>query len=250
MSIITLGLSIKAYAEERPKKMAIIKADDIRGSTDKWNRFFTLSKEKGVKVSAGIVCQSLQDAKPDYFKWLKTLQASGDVEFWNHGWDHKRWTAEDGKELREFSGTGYEHQKKHFNQSQALMKKVLGTAPAAFGSPYNSIDTDTIKVFNEAPALRLVFGYSKTKVGKKLLAPMLLKGESDGTGKPNFEKFKDEYSKKKNLSFMAIQFHPNNFGDEHLAEYGRILDFMIAEGWTFVLPRTVISNFIAEPYGV
>ncbi|HAS82622.1 MAG TPA: hypothetical protein DCS43_08130 [Verrucomicrobia bacterium] len=41
----------------------------------------------------------------------------------------------------------------------------------------------------------------------------------DGTGKPNFEKFKAEYAKNKNLSFSAIQFHPNNFGDEHFTEY-------------------------------
>ncbi|HAS82621.1 MAG TPA: hypothetical protein DCS43_08125 [Verrucomicrobia bacterium] len=101
----------------------------------------------------------------------------GSVEFWSHGWDHKRWTTEDGRERRQFSGTGYKHQKTHFEQSQALMKKMLGTAPVAFGSPYNPMDTNTVKVMTEDPEIQLYFGYGKDKVPGKLLAPMLLKGE-------------------------------------------------------------------------
>ncbi|MDT8389751.1 MAG: polysaccharide deacetylase family protein [Lentisphaeria bacterium] len=234
MAMLIVGRA--AQAGEMSMKMAIIKADDIRGKTAKWERFFALSQKKGVKVSAGIICESLQSEKPDYVAWLKKWQSSGLVEFWNHGWDHKRWTAEDGKELREFSGSGYEHQKRHFDQSQALMKKVLGAAPVAFGAPYNAIDADTAKVLAEDPDTRLFFGYGGKPVKGKLLAPMMLRGEADGTGKPNFEKFKAVYVQKKNLSFTAIQFHPNSFGDEHFAEYAKILDFLIAEGWIFVLP--------------
>lgn len=109
-SYATLAITGLAHADAVLEKVAIIRADDIRGSTEKWNRFFALSKEKGVKVSAGIVCQSLEQGTPGYFEGLRKLQASGGVEFWNHGWDHKRWTTGDGKERREFSGTGYEHQ--------------------------------------------------------------------------------------------------------------------------------------------
>jgi hypothetical protein len=70
---------------------------------------------------------------------------------------------------------------------------------------------------------------------------MSLRGESNGTGKPNFEKFKAEYLKQKNLSFAAIQFHPNAFGDEHFTEYTKILDFLISEGWTFMLPTEYVA---------
>jgi peptidoglycan/xylan/chitin deacetylase (PgdA/CDA1 family) len=241
-SIATLAFTGLAHADAAPEKIAIIKADDIRGSTEKWNRFFALSKEKGVKVSAGIICQSLEEGTPGYFAWLEKLQASGDVEFWNHGWDHKRWTTEDGKELREFAGTGYEHQKKHFDQSQTLMEKVLGVAPVAFGAPFNSIDADTVRVMGEDPAMRLVFCNSHQRVTNKLVAPMHLRGESDGTAKPNFEKFKAEYSKAKNRSFSAIQFHPGNFSDGHFEEYAKILDFLIAEGWKFVLPSEYVAK--------
>ena len=144
--------------------------------------------------------------------------------------------------MREFSGTGYEHQKRHFTQSQDLLKEVLGRSSIAFGAPYNAIDADTVRVFNEAPEMRLLFGYPRQKVEGILLAPMLIRGESDGTGKPNFEKFKADYHERENLSFMSIQFHPNNFSDEHFEEYAKILDFLLAEGWAFVLPQEYVDR--------
>lgn len=224
------------------EKIAIIKADDVRGNTEKWTRFFAISKEKGVKVSAGIICDSLETPKPGYVEWLKKHQTSGEVEFWNHGWDHKRWETKEGKSMREFLGTGYEHQKKHFDQSQKVMKKALGVVPGTFGAPFNSIDADTVKVLNEDDELRLVFCNSNQKVKNKLLAPMYFRGESDGTGKPNSATFKAEYATIKNPKFSAIQFHPGAFSDEHFEEYTKILDFLIAEGWKFMLPSEYITS--------
>lgn len=240
----TIGLiPLSSYAQDKPMKIAIIKADDIRKETKNWQKFFTLSKKKGVKVSAGIICNSLEGNKKDYFEWLKGHQSSGDVEFWNHGWDHKRWETPEKKKLSEFSGSGYAHQKKHFSDSQAIMKSVLGTKPPAFGTPYNAVDADTVKVMNEDPAMRLFFCYSAKGKGlkNKVLAPMKFRGEHDGTGKPNFEKFKAEYLQKKSVTFSAIQFHPNAFTPQHFIEYSKILDYLISEGWTFMLPKEYLA---------
>jgi len=213
----------------------------VRCVTPQWDRFFTLSKKKGVKVSAGIVCNSLQYNNKKYFAWLRKCSASGSVEFWNHGWDHKRWTTSEKKKICEFGGSGYEHQKKHFDDSQKIMKKVLGVAPIAFGTPYNAFDADTVKVMNEDPAMRLFFCYRDEDLEKKIMALVSIRGESDGAGKPNFEKFKAEYIYHKNLSFTAIQFHPNGFRDSHFSEYSKIVDFLIAEGWTFMLPSEYVA---------
>lgn len=241
ITIAVLSAFFPVLAEGKPRRVAIVKADDVRGITPKWDRFFALSKKKGVKVSAGIICNSLQGNKKKYFNWLNKLGASGSVEFWNHGWDHKRWTTGEKKKVSEFGGSGYTHQKKHFDDSQKLMKKVLGSAPVAFGTPYNAVDADTVKVMNEDTDMRLFFCYRAKGLEEKILAPMILRGESDGTGKPNFEKFKAQYIEKKNLSFAAIQFHPNAFSDGHFAEYAKTLDFLIAEGWTFMLPAEYVA---------
>lgn len=237
-----LSFTSICFGGDKVEKVIIIKADDIRGITQKWDRFFNISKEKGVKVSAGIICNSLSKPKKEYQEWLLKLKDSGQVEFWNHGWDHKRWQDKAGKQIKEFSSSGYQHQKKHFSDSQNAMKRILGTAPTAFGPPYNAIDDDTIKVMNEDEDMKLLFSYrNNSKLKDKVIAPMKLRGENDGTGKPNFEKFKANYMKKKNLSFSAVQFHPNGFKENHFAEYAKIIDFLIDEGWTFMLPSEYMA---------
>lgn len=157
MAIAAGAISSPAYARDHSGKIAIIKADDVHNKTGKWQRFFAVSREKGVKVSAGIICDSLEGDKWDYAHWLKDLQSSGWVEFWNHGWDHKRWETSGSKKMYEFSGTGYDHQKNHFGDSQDIIKRVLGSAPIAFGAPFNAIDSNTVKVMNESPEMRLFF---------------------------------------------------------------------------------------------
>jgi peptidoglycan/xylan/chitin deacetylase (PgdA/CDA1 family) len=241
IAIAVLATSLPVLALDRPSKIIIVKADDVRCITPQWDRFFTLSIEKGVKVSAGIICNTLQYKNKKYFAWLKKYSDSGSVEFWNHGWDHKRWTTSEKKKVSEYGGSGYEHQKKHFDDSQKIMKQVLGVAPVAFGTPYNDFDADTIKVVNEDDEMRLFFCYKDERLEKKLMALVSIRGESDGVGKPNFEKFKAEYRYHKNVSFTAIQFHPNGFRDAHFTEYSKIVDFLIAEGWTFMLPSEYVA---------
>ena len=223
-------------------KIAIIKADDIRAVTTKWDRFFALSKEKGVKVSAGVICDSLSKDKKDYADWLHGLSTSGGVELWNHGWDHKRWENAAKETISEFGGSGYAHQKQHFDDAQNAMREVLGAAPIALGTPFNAVDADTLRVINEDKTIRLVFTYKPLVIGDKTPAPMTIRGEHDGTGKPNFEKFKTEYAAKPNMNFSAIQFHPNAFEDAHFAEYAKILDFLKAEGWVFMLPAEYVAK--------
>lgn len=70
---------------------------------------------------------------------------------------------------------------------------------------------------------------------------MNLRSEGDPTGKSNFAKFKAEYAQKKQPSFSAIQFYPGYFGDEYFKEYAKILDFLLADGWTFVLPSEYVD---------
>lgn len=240
-AIAVIYISPQVFAQIKSMKIAIIKADDVKKITPEWNRFFTLSEEKGVKVSAGIICNTLDGDKKKYFDWLRELNASGEVEFWNHGWDHKRWITEEKEKISEFSGTRYEYQKKHFEDSQNIIKNVLGTESIAFGAPYNKVDSVAKRVMNEDNNMRLFFTYHLIELDNKVMAPMNLRGEHDGTGKPNFEKFKSAYLKKNDILFSAIQFHPNNFEEEHFAEYAKILDFLKNEGWTFMLPAEYVS---------
>ncbi len=237
--LISLALMIPAVAA--PRRIAIIKADDVTSAHVKWDRCFNLAHERGIKVSAGIIANSIEKQGTEYADWIKKWEATGKVEFWNHGWDHKRW-AEGGKEKSEFGGSGYDHQIEHLTKTQEAYKKTTGKDFTAFGSPFNAMDADTAMALNEIPELKLVFCYpgsAPTKAMKdKIFLPMTLRGEHDGTGKPNFEKFKEDYAKKDNPkpTLAAIQFHPMGFSEKGFEDYAAILDFLKAEGWTFMLP--------------
>jgi len=240
--LILLSLALVIPAGAQTKKIAIIKADDVTKVNGKWDRFFKLAHEHGVPVSAGVIAVSFEKEGPEYDAWLKKWEATGKIEFWNHGWDHRQWE-EEGKKKSEFGNSGYEHQKANLTKAQDAAKEGLGKPFTAFGSGFNAMDADTAKALNEIPDLKMVFCYPGAKPTKdmkdKVLLPMTLRGENDGTGKPNFAKFKEEYEKKKAdpaLDFAALQFHPAAFSEQGFTDFAAIVDFLRTEGWTFMLP--------------
>jgi len=226
-------------ADPAPQKIVIVKADDMKNTLiPNWKKFFDVVEQKNIKASVGIICDSLETDKDGYFAWLKSVAATGRIEYWNHGWDHKAWKDAEQKDIQEFKGSGYDHQKQDLDKSQAATIAALGAPLHTFGAPYNGVDADTAKALAALPEFTMVFSYGKPPGYEgKLLLPMAIRGENDGTGKPNFEKFKAEYEKSgRNLTFSAIQFHPPYFSEEGLQNFAQIVDFLKAEGWTFMLP--------------
>lgn len=235
----TLAMSLSAETT----RIAIIKADDVTSVNPKWERFFKLAEKLEVPVSAGIIANSFDKQDEVYDQWLQKWEATGKVEFWNHGWDHARWE-KDGVKKSEFSGSGYKHQQAHIAKTQDAGKAALGKPFIAFGTPFNDMDSDTAKALNEFPDLKLVFCRPDAEPTRemmgKILLPMFLRGEDDGTGKPNFTRFKEEYAKKRsdpNLTFCAFQFHPGVFSEQGFSEFESIIRFLKEEGWTFMLPK-------------
>jgi peptidoglycan/xylan/chitin deacetylase (PgdA/CDA1 family) len=82
-------------------------------------------------------------------------QVLGDVEFWNHGWDHSRFPATGTATSWEFRGTGLAFQQTHFSDAQTRLLSAAGRNVIAFGTPYNQSDADTIAFTNNTPAVRL-----------------------------------------------------------------------------------------------
>ncbi len=228
-------------SSDSQRRIAIIKADDLAGLSANWNRFIEVSAWRSIKVSIGIICDSLQEDDEGYFDWLRARKQSGVVEFWVHGWDHQR--LGEGRGVSEFNGSGYEYQKKHLTDSQELIRKILGKSLVALGTPWNEFDRDTVRVVNEDPDLRLFFGHKEGVFDSGKVVVRMFQSEADGTGKPNFETFKKLYESKKNrLEVMALQFHPLGFDERGFTEYERMLDFLLQEGWTFLLPHEYLDR--------
>ncbi|MDD3276918.1 MAG: polysaccharide deacetylase family protein [Kiritimatiellales bacterium] len=223
--------SCPVWAEKAPAmKIAMIKADDVSSLTPKWQRFIAISKERNVKVACGVICNSLVNPKKEYVDWMLSEEKSGFVEFWNHGWDHKKWET-NGVEVQEFRGSGYEHQKENFGKAQDIMEKVLGRPTVALGTPYNGFDDDTARVLREdRKSIQLLFRNNNPQI--------------DGIIAARFDWPKPGVPPKSingQIPFAAMQYHPNKFSDAEFEQYAALLDALLKDGWTFMLPREYIA---------
>ena len=224
--------------------VVVLKVDDLAtggGNVPRnWKRITDFAQERKIKLSIGIIVQSLGTANPSYINYIKDLQKTGLFEFWFHGWDHKTWT-EDGKTLQEFKGTPYEHQKESFVKSQALMKEKLGFVFTTFGSPFNGMDENTYKVFSEDPDMK-IFLYANPADQAKIPGKVILDrvggvNIEDPLFVPNADKFIAGYLKNaKNRRFYVIQGHPNQWNDARWAEFVKLVDYLLANHIPIVTP--------------
>ena len=239
--LIALALNWTAMAADL-SKVVIIKADDFTGTNQAWSNFLDASRAAGVKVSIGVITKSIRENSPVQ-EWMRAQEEIGDVEFWNHGWDHKRWSTNDFS-ISEFQGSGLANQRQHLIRSQAALKKLLGHDVIALGTPYNGFDSDTAEAMNESPALRLFFTYNTKAARQRLddrIALLDIVKEADGTGKPNATKLAALLAKRP-PGPLSLQFHPPYFDASSLEEYEKILADLKVHDYTTMLP----SQYVAE----
>ena len=225
--------------------VVIIKADDFRSPNQAWTNFLEVSRKAGIKVSIGVIVDSIAGNETDS-AWMKTQVTHRDVEFWDHGWDHKQLGMVKAGVITEFGGSGLAHQREHLAKAQAALKTALGYDVTAFGTPYNAFDADTARVINETPELRLFFTHNLTTARKLVDSRVTLVdviSESDGTGKPDAAKFETMWTQHSgDYSVVSLQFHPPYFDEAHLAEYAKIVAFLKAQGCTIKLPSECVGN--------
>ena len=199
-----------------PAKVAIIKADDFKVPLLAWTNFLQASRNAGIKVGLGVIVSNIV-GKASTAQWMQGQEALGDVEFWDHGWDHTQWT-NSGQTISEFEGSGLAHMQQHLADAQAGLSNALGKDVIAFGTPYNGFDTNTATVINATPALRLFFASSVTTARTYLdsrVAAVKIISESDGTGKPNAAAFAAAYpggpTGSRCASISPVQFRVRRF---------------------------------------
>ena len=242
--LMALALNGPAMAADL-SRVVIIKADDFTGTNQAWSNFLEASRAAGVKVSIGVITKSIREHSPVQ-EWMRAQEINGDVEFWNHGWDHKHWPTNDFS-ITEFQGSGLASQREHLIRSQAALKKLLGHEVIALGTPYNGFDADTAEAMNESPALRLFFTYTtnpKTEAARRQvdahIALLDIVNEAEGTGKPNAAKLAALLARRP-PGPVSLQFHPPYFDAPHLEEYKKILADLKIHGYTTMLPAQYVA---------
>ncbi len=226
----------------RPLVPVVLKLDDLLstrdgGVSDRWQRIADLAIERKIKLSIGIIANSLEGDKPAYFEWIKKLHATGLCEFWFHGYDHKAWKEGD-RNVSEFQGSSYEQQKDHFVRSQSLARKKLGFAFQTFGAPFNVSDASTSRVLADDPDIKAwLYGDRANPAGKIILDRVGAVSIEQPLFVPNADKFIEGYAKHATgRTAYTIQGHPAQWDDARWAEFVRIIDFLVQNNIPVLTP--------------
>lgn len=230
----------------KPPTRIVLKLDDFRPVRGKphpqWLKVAEFAKSKNIKVNFGIVAQGLAEECPDFVAWTKERNASGMIEFWNHGWDHGERAGENGKRIQEFCGESYEYQKKHLSDSNRLAREKLGFPFVTFGAPFNTTDAATLKVLQEDPDIKVwLYGNTRNTAGKTVLDRTFPVSLESPTFIPNYAAFVEGYAHNRGSAYFVLQGHPANWNDERREQFVKIVEFLIAQQDEFVLARDMTA---------
>lgn len=232
---------------DAPAKI-VLKLDDLVNHRDGvhpgWQKVADFLAARELKAGFGIIGNSLEGDTPKYYQWLRDHAASGFVEYWHHGYDHKEWTAGETK-LQEFKGTPAEHQREHLSRPNALLKERIGLTMTVFGAPFNGTDETTVAALADDPDIKVwLFGNEATPAGKTVLTRTYCADLEQGTFVPNAPAFKDGYVHNPGREYFVLQGHPTHWPEERWANFVAIIDFLQQQGAEFVF-----ASELAGPVG-
>ncbi len=244
-SVVTTAAALPSLPD--PPIPVILKVDDListgaGGVPERWKRITDFAIERKIKLSIGVIANSLEGEKPLYFAWIKSLQATGLFEFWFHGYDH-RTRRENGKDPIEFAGQPYEEQKRRFDLSQKLATEKLGVPFHTFGPPGggnvapSDADLDaTVRVMADDPEMKWWLypkplderGSRLQAAGKvRILDRVWAVNIENPLFVPNSTKFIEGYARyAKGRSFYVAQGHPAQWDDARWPEFVKLVDFL------------------------
>lgn len=226
-------------AATRPAPRIILKLDDLTWDSPAWERTIGFLQEHQIKSGIGIICKSLEGNRNPYYSWLKGIQATGLVEFWNHGLTHKEWI-EGGVTMQEFKGPAYEQQKAGFARAQQLAKEKLGITMHTFGPGYGGMDDSTFRVLNEDPDMKVLLYGTPAQAAK---VPGILNLERTAMNienplfVPNAQRVEQDYQRLVGKGdCFVLQGHPNQWNEARFAEFEKLVLYLQAQGVTFTTP--------------
>lgn len=229
----------------------ILKLDDLGHSKGRvpepWKRLGAFLKERRIPASIGIVCNSLEGDNPEYFAWIKELQESGLVEFWNHGYTHREWD-ENGRHYWEFDGRPYEEQKQHIERSEQLAREKLGFPLTAFGAPFNATDSNTSRALAASNDIKVnMYGDTTEQAGKIILDRIGAVNIESPTFSPNLEALVKGYNAHPDQKFFVIQGHPAMWTGARWEQFSKIIDFLTEQKAIFIQPTRYAEHMKLTP---
>ena len=233
--------------------VVILKLDDLKASSTSitgfstpWDRLFNYSATKPLVMSVGIIGNSLETTNPAYAASIRQIHDAGRVEFWNHGYLHVR---DQPVGTFEFKGTTYAYQLSNFQTTQSLARERLGFPFTTFGSPYNATDDVTRQVLETDLDMQTsLFGPSTSS--RLLDLKRWLNMEVSAGVMMDYDTFVANYPSQRQRPYLVLQGHPSGWDEAEFTTFTRIVDFLIADGVTFMTPSGYRANMDSDMDGV
>jgi peptidoglycan/xylan/chitin deacetylase (PgdA/CDA1 family) len=223
------------YGQSNKPVKVIIKLDDFPASYKNQStskEVLDFLCENDVRVGIGVIASHLDKKSVEFLKpYITKKDKSGKpmFEIWHHGMYHKP-----------FANAPYEDQKERFNMADSVVKKELGVQMHSFGAPGNSSDSITSKVISENPNYKvLIFVRAKASGANKMMYLNNRVNMENGTGKPEFDFFVENYNKAmaQSMPVMVFQGHPNMYTTpEKMEQFKKIIQFLIDKKVQFITP--------------
>lgn len=234
IALLCLALFAAMCAGEPPA--VLLKLDDLTGVHPRFQKVDDFLAGEGLKVSYGIIGEALEKPDPAFDAWVRERQASGRVQFWNHGFS-TRFTKDPAKGVTgEFVGTGLEAQAKDILRTQELAKARFGFAFTAWGPHDSKTDDDTWKALAQAPEITAVWFYRprdpKAFAGTLIARRMELEKP---LGNPDPAQLAAAYATDAGrFDYIALQGHPKQWDDARFAAFQEAVRFLKGKGCRFI----------------
>jgi peptidoglycan/xylan/chitin deacetylase (PgdA/CDA1 family) len=214
--------------------LIMLKLDDLTKVTPRWQRLVDFLEAEGIHCSIGIIGDALEKEDPILAEWVKSRQAKGTVEFWNHGYVSA--FAKDAVKKGEFVGTGYEAQLKELKRSQELARQRFGFDFLSFGPHDSGTDADTYLALEQIPELKIIWFYgpkapsttSKIVIERRIELEVPIFVPNPGAVKDRFEK------NGRTRDYLAMQGHANMWDDARFAAFQQAVRYLKEQGCRFV----------------
>lgn len=231
------------------RQVVVLKADDLVYASgtvfpQQWNQYFALLDSLGIKGSAGIIGNSLENAPQAYYNRIKMFHQQGNIEFWNHGYSHAlNMHNHNGELSHEFFNRDFKDQQRHLNRTQELGRSKLGITFKAFGAPANSFDQATTALIDESMDISIWF-YGNPASEKAILKRSARCEIEYPTHKPDFKKFLANYMPEE--EYLTLQFHPSSWSQQQFNDFRKVILFLYKQETLFMTPSEFAYAFYPE----
>ena len=231
--ILVLSMFSCVYAEKKPQ-IVVLKFDDVtKDNIAGFQKVIDTCKDLGVVCSVGVIGQRIEDAEQTVYDTIRSWSETG-TEVWHHGYYHTK---------AEYWTEPYESQYESFKKTYDLLKEKCGITVTSFGSPHNSSEGVTQKMFvDHFPGINAVLYEKNYNQGlDAVYFTSKLRIESDTGVVDTYDNLVEKYNSLKNADYMICQGHPAKWSDESYKSFIKLVNLLKADGCIFMTPSQYVA---------